>query len=101
MPATSPSFRCVIPCSSRRPRIFQATERAIEVLDVCMAHGVGFGTSGEIDNADDVAIVDVVRRIQTVDRYGIVTIQSARMDAVGIGHTPLHYILLHSTMAPR
>ncbi len=39
-----------------------------------MAHGVGLGASGEIDDADDIAVVDVVWTIQTVNRYGIVSI---------------------------
>jgi hypothetical protein len=66
---------------------------------VCMAHGVGFGTSGEIDDTDDVAIVYIVRRIQTVNRHGTVPIQSASTDSVEIGHTLLHYILLHYAMS--
>jgi len=65
---------------------------------VPMAHGVGFGASGEIDDTDDVAIVDVVWSMQTVNRHGIVPIQSARGDAVEIGHTLLHYIMLHMTI---
>jgi hypothetical protein len=52
-----------------------------------MAHGVGFGASGEIDDTDDVAIVDVVRPTQTVNRHGTVPIQSARADTVEIDHT--------------
>jgi hypothetical protein len=51
-----------------------------------MAHGVGLVASGEIHNTDDVAIVDVVRSMETVNRYGTVPIQSARGDAVEIGH---------------
>jgi hypothetical protein len=43
-----------------------------------MAHGVGFGASGEIDDTDDVAIVGVVRSMETVNRHGTVPIQSAR-----------------------
>jgi hypothetical protein len=66
---------------------------------MCMANGVGFGAPGEIDDTDDVAIVDVVRSMQTVNRHGNVPIQSARADTVEIGHTLLHYIMLHSTMA--
>jgi len=66
---------------------------------VCMAHGVGSGASGEIDDTDDVAIVYIVRSMQTINRHGIVPIQSASADAVEIGHTLLHYILLHYTMA--
>jgi hypothetical protein len=54
---------------------------------MCMANGVGFGASGEIHNTDDVAIVDVVRSMQTVNRYGTVPIQSARADTLEIGHT--------------
>jgi hypothetical protein len=64
-----------------------------------MAHGVGFGASGEIDDTNDVTIIDVIRWIQTVNRYGIVPIQSAGADAFEIGHTSLHYILLRHTMA--
>jgi hypothetical protein len=52
-----------------------------------MANGVGFGASAEIHNADDVAIVDVVRSMQTVNRHGNVPIQSARADSVEIDHT--------------
>src|ERR1039458_9481305 len=64
-----------------------------------MAHGVGSGASGEIDDADDVAIVDVVRSMKTVNRNGIVPIQAASADSVEIGHTLLHYFLLHYAMA--
>lgn len=53
---------------------------------MCMAHGVGFGAPGEIDDTDDVAIVDVVRSMQTVNRHGNVPIQSARADSVEIDH---------------
>ena len=66
---------------------------------MCMTHGVGFGASGEIDYTNDVAIIDIVWWIQTVNRHRIVPIQAARADSVEIGHTPLHYILLHYTMA--
>jgi hypothetical protein len=52
-----------------------------------MAHGVGFGASGEIDDTDDVAIVDVVWSMQTVNRHGIVPVQAASTDSVEIGHT--------------
>jgi hypothetical protein len=47
------------------------------MLNVRMAHGVGFGASGEIDYTDDIAIVYVVWPIQTVDRHGTVPIQAA------------------------
>jgi hypothetical protein len=51
-----------------------------------MAHGVGFGASGEIDYTNDVAIVDIVWSMETVNRRAAVPIQSARTDTVEIGH---------------